>query len=78
MDDPKTFKFGDLIENGYASEGNPERVMIFVRHGYRPGKLNSGQFVELTDGKGSRATFSTDGEHRLRKVGVWSRPSAET
>jgi len=72
----KDFRFGDLIENGYAGEENPHRVLIFVRHGYRPGRLNSGPYVELTDGKGKMMTFSTQGEHRLKKVGVWSPSSA--
>ena len=72
FDDPSKFKFGDLIENGYASKDNPQRVMIFVRRGFRPGRLNHGPYVELTNGRGSMATFSTQAGHRLRKVGVWS------
>ena len=70
--DPSSFRFGDLIENGYAGAENPLRVMIYIRRGVREGRMNSGPYVELTDGRGRLMTFSTRGEHRLRKVGVWS------
>jgi hypothetical protein len=70
--DPDSFRFGDLIENGYASAENPHRVMIYIRRGVREGRMNSGPYIELTAGRGRLMTFSTSGEHRLRKVGVWS------
>lgn len=38
------FKFGDIIENGWAGEKNPHRVAIFVRQ-----KKNT---IEMTNGKG--------------------------
>lgn len=44
--------FLDIIENGYASENNPTRVGYVIRVEKRTGKLNPGEHVELTDGKG--------------------------
>ncbi|WP_342512826.1 hypothetical protein MKY34_19815 [Sporosarcina sp. FSL K6-1522] len=38
------FKFGDIIENGWAGEKSPYRVAIFVRH-----KKGT---IEMTNGKG--------------------------
>lgn len=45
-------KFGDLVENGWASEGNPTRRGFFVREFRRTGRLNPGLTWEITDGKG--------------------------
>jgi hypothetical protein len=41
--------FGDVIENGYASEGNPTRRGFFVRAFKRTGRLNPGLTWEITD-----------------------------
>lgn len=46
-------KFGDVIENGYASVENPHCTGIFVRTGHRTGRMNPGKYYELTDGKGN-------------------------
>lgn len=46
------FKFGEKLLSIHASERNPHRVGMFVRSYTRTGRLNPGQFVELTDGKG--------------------------
>ena len=38
-------KFGDIVENEWASKDNPRRIGIFVRHCKRD--------IEVTDGKGT-------------------------
>ncbi|MNQ36905.1 hypothetical protein D3C85_504330 [compost metagenome] len=45
-------KFGDIVENGWASDDNPTRRGFFVREFKRTGKLNPGRTWEITDGKG--------------------------
>jgi hypothetical protein len=51
-DDTLNPKFGDIIENGLAGDVNPHRVGIFVRTGYRKGRMNPGKYFVMTDGKG--------------------------
>ncbi|WP_028547221.1 hypothetical protein [Paenibacillus taiwanensis] len=55
------FKFGDLIENDYASHENPRRIGIFVR------KNSKGHF-EMTDGKGTFWLSAADND-KLVKIG---------
>lgn len=55
------FRFGDIIENGWASEGNPYRIGIFVRH--------KNKTIELTDGKGKFWEVIHDKEHRNIRLG---------
>ncbi|MGG3452539.1 hypothetical protein, partial [Paenibacillus rhizolycopersici] len=55
------FKFGDLIENHYASEDNPRRKGIFI-------KKNSKGHFEMTDGKGSFWLSAADND-RLVQIG---------
>lgn len=45
-------KFGDVVENGSASEENPTRRGFFVREFKRSGRMNAGLTWEITDGKG--------------------------
>lgn len=44
--------FGDVVENGWASERNPTRRGFFVRAFIRKGRMNPGLTWEITDGKG--------------------------
>lgn len=44
--------FGDVVENGWASEDNPTRRGLFVRSFTRKGRMNPGLTWEITDGKG--------------------------
>lgn len=55
------FRFGDIIDNGWASKGNPMRVAIFVRH--------KSKTIELTDGKGEFWETYHDKENRNAKIG---------
>lgn len=50
-DTPKA-SFGDVVENGWASENNPTRRGYFVRSFVRRGRMNAGLTWEITDRKG--------------------------
>ncbi len=55
------FKFGDIIDNGWASEDNPLRKSIFVKHKKKT--------IEVTDGKGMFWEIYHDNEHRNVRIG---------
>jgi hypothetical protein len=61
--------FGDVLENGWAGDRNPQRRGIVIRFGTRTGRLNPGPYVELTDGMGNFWQHSVSEGHRLLKVG---------
>lgn len=56
----KDFEFGEPIVNAFASDDNPHKRGIFVRKFKRRGRLNSGTFIEMTDGKGEFWTVDAD------------------
>lgn len=59
-------KFGDLVENGWASEANPTRVGFFVREFTRPRKqMNPGLTWEITDGNGKFWELKPTGDHQI-------------
>lgn len=63
-------KFGDIVENGWASEDNPIRTGIFIRFRKIPhGQMNAGYQASLTDGKGRFWETSAGKENKLRKIG---------
>lgn len=49
---PATPEFGDIVENGWASEENPTRKGYFVRSFKRIGRMNPGLTWEVTDRAG--------------------------
>lgn len=49
---PATPSFGDVVENGWASEENPTRKGYFVRAFKRIGRMNPGLTWEVTDRAG--------------------------
>lgn len=55
------FKFGDIIENGWASVDNPTRIGIFVRRKKRT--------IELTDGRGKFWEVYHNDDNRNKKIG---------
>ncbi len=55
------FRFGDIIDNGWAGERNPIKVGIFVRH--------KKETIELTDGKGEFWEVYHDKDHRNVRIG---------
>ena len=64
------FKFGDIIENGWASNDNPTKRGVFVRYMYRSGKMNPGKHAVLLFDSGGLGEFRVDMEARLTKVGT--------
>jgi hypothetical protein len=58
-------RFGDTIENGWASTDNPTRVGIFVREGYRTGRMNRGRYFEVTNGEGKFWELMVDRDHKI-------------
>lgn len=63
--DLKTPAFGDIVENGWASEDNPTRRGYFVRAFRRTGRMNAGLKWEITDGKGKFWELMPLGDHRI-------------
>lgn len=63
------FKFGDIVENGWASEDNPTRKGVVVKRGVTKGRLNPGPFVQLTDMKGEFWECGAGKDHKLSVVG---------
>lgn len=55
------YRFGDIIENGWASKNNPHRKGIFVRHNRNK--------IELTNGKGKFWEVVHDGQHKNKVIG---------
>ena len=62
---PKKWLFGDLIENGWASESNPTRVGFFVRMRRCQGL----PAVETTDGLGKFWNVFADPKHKMKRIG---------
>lgn len=62
-------KFLDLVENHWASEENPHRIGIFIRKGNRTGRLNPGQFLAFTDGKGGFWEIGNRKGHKMVIIG---------
>lgn len=61
-------RFGDLIENGWASDSNPTKRGYFVRRGINSGFVNRGPYIEVTNGSGKFWRLSPKGDHRITKV----------
>ncbi|NMH83287.1 hypothetical protein [Heyndrickxia coagulans] len=55
------FKFGDILENGWAAKENPIRTGIFVR--------NTIKGFQMTNGKGRFWVINRE-NHRLTKIGT--------
>ncbi len=71
------FKFGDLVENGWASDDNPTRVGVFVRRGCRTGRMNPGPYAVLTDMKGKFWEVFVRDDSKLTIVGNVLDPTRE-
>lgn len=65
MTELRTPRFGDIIENGWASERNPTRTGYFVREGRRTGRMNPGRYFEVTDGAGKFWELPVDRDHKI-------------
>lgn len=71
MSDIDHLKFGDIVENGFASVKNPQRIGVFVKYFYRAGQLNPGRFIECTDTKGNFWTTPITSDSRIGIIGKW-------
>lgn len=65
----KAFKFGDILENGWAGEGNPTKVGIFVARRHRDGRTNPGPYAIMTDGFGKTWEANLNEGHKLKQIG---------
>lgn len=60
------FRFGDIIENRWASEDNPIRKGIFVR--------NKKDLIELTNGQGKFWEVYHDDNRNVRIGSIYENP----
>lgn len=58
--------FGDILENGWASDRNPTKRSIYLGTGHR----SSGPYFKMTDGKGHFWEQNADKYNKLTKVGT--------
>lgn len=66
----KGFKFGDIVENGWAGDTNPNKRLIFIKFGHRAsGGTNPGKHFVSMDVDGRRIEHSAGEEHKMRVVG---------
>jgi hypothetical protein len=65
-----TLRFGDIIENGYASEDNPRRLAIIVKA--------RGHSINCTDGKGDYWDLLFDPKARIKLHGTALNPQLFT
>lgn len=70
-------RFGDIIENGWASEDSPIRVGFFVREGRRTGRMNPGRYFEVTNGNGRLWEVPVDRDHKITVRTPTPEPQAE-
>lgn len=68
---PSKPRFGDIIENGWASEANHTHVGFFVREGRRTGRMNAGRYFEVTDGAGRFWELPVDRDHKITVRPGW-------
>lgn len=64
------FKFGDIIENGWAGDGNPRKRGVFLWTFNRPGRLNAGKHVKLLHNDGKCGELSIADDDKLSVVGT--------
>ena len=73
-------KFGDIMHNPWAGEGNPRRNGFFVRSNRVTGRFNHGLWYELTNGKGDFWKINGDCamfvDHLATTIGYSSAPKA--
>lgn len=53
-------KFGDIVVNEWAGDGNPQKVLLVVNHG---------KMVTCLSRKGAKVVFRNDKDFRLTKIG---------
>lgn len=63
------FKFGDIIENGWAGDTNPIKRTIFIKFKTRRGRMNGGKFFCSMEIGGRSCEHFFD-DHRMRVIGT--------
>ncbi|NEI70986.1 hypothetical protein GR212_15505 [Rhizobium lusitanum] len=64
------FQFGDIIENGWASDSNPTKRGVFLYYKTRTGRLNPGRHAVIRFKSGGLGEFRIDNEAELTKIGT--------
>lgn len=64
------FKFGDIIENGWAGEGNPRKRGVYLWSVYRTGKMNPGKHVKLMHDDGTTSELLISDDDKMTVVGT--------
>ncbi len=64
------FRFGDILENGWAGDTNPHKRCIFIRAAHRSGRLNPGKYAVVCDMKGRQWEQGYGSDHKLTKIGT--------
>lgn len=59
-------KFGDILENSWASENNPHRVGVYIKTNNHTGRCNPGKHFYLTDMNGSFWELKHDKESKTK------------
>lgn len=64
------FKFGDIIENGWAADSNPRRRGIYLWSFNRTGRMNPGKHVKLLHDDGKTGELRISDDDKMTVVGT--------
>lgn len=64
------FKFGDIIENGYAADSNPTKRGVYLWTFNRTGRMNPGKHVKLRYEDGSTGELLISADDKMTVVGT--------
>ena len=64
------FKFGDIIENGYASDSNPRKRGVYLWSFTRAGRMNPGKHVKLLHDDGRTGELLISDDDKMTVVGT--------
>ena len=64
------FKFGDIIENGYASDSNPKKRGVYLWSFNRTGRMNPGKHVKLLHDDGRTGELCISDDDKMTVVGT--------
>ena len=64
------FKFGDIIENGYAADSNPTKRGVYLWSFNRNGRMNPGKHVKLLHDDGRTGELRISDDDKMTVVGT--------
>lgn len=64
------FKFGDIVENGWASDSNPTKRGIYLWSFNRTGRMNPGKHVKLLHDDGRTGELRISDDDKMTVVGT--------